>query len=215
MNDKLYPKYRGPFKIVERTDRCNYIIENRLRERMAGSFPLQRLKVVRGDVDSDDYYRIDKILDDRRVNHNKNRIRTVGGSKISRLSSDGSALQMGKQNCCLGRVGLYLAFESEYNSSITDSNSIKIIERANQSKKHKCENLIAILDTLKYRSKYFLKIFDSVLNAEKVVYADRGAIWLPKCVQVDEVTLIDQVSICSDQIEVLIRMKNETFRAFL
>jgi hypothetical protein len=70
MNDKLYPKYRGPFKIVERTDRCNYIIENRLRERMAGSFPLQRLKVVRGDVDSDDYYRIDKILDDRRVNHN-------------------------------------------------------------------------------------------------------------------------------------------------
>ena len=92
MNDKLYPKYRGPFKIVERTDRCNYIIENRLRERMAGSFPLQRLKVVRGDVDSDDYYRIDKILDDRRVNHNKNRIRTVGGSKISRLSSDGSAL---------------------------------------------------------------------------------------------------------------------------
>jgi hypothetical protein len=69
MNDKLYPKYRGPFKIVERTDRGNYIIENLLRERMAGSFPLQRLKVVRGDVDSDDYYRIDKILDDRRVNN--------------------------------------------------------------------------------------------------------------------------------------------------
>jgi hypothetical protein len=72
-----------------------------------------------------------------------------------------------------------------------------------------------LLDTLKYRTKYFLKIFDSVLNAETVVYADRGAIWLPKCVQVDEVTLIDQVSTCSDQIEVLIRMKNETFRAFL
>jgi hypothetical protein len=127
--------------------------------------------------------------------------------------------------------GVYLAFESEYNSlkkagvrlvdevryssslykhlllSEIDSNSIKIIERAYQSKKHKCENLVAILDTLKYRSKYFLKIFDSVLYAETVVYADRGAIWLPKCVQVDEVTLIDQVSTCSDQIEVLIRMK--------
>ena len=67
-NDKLYPKYRGPFTIVERTEKGNYIIENLMKERVSGTFPLQRLKVIKGkDVNQqDEYYRIDKILKDRK-----------------------------------------------------------------------------------------------------------------------------------------------------
>ena len=66
MNDKLYPKYRGPFTIIERTQYGNYIIENLLKERISGTFPLQRLKVVKG-KQTEQYYRIDKILNDRKV----------------------------------------------------------------------------------------------------------------------------------------------------
>ncbi len=135
--------------------------------------------------------------------------------------------------------GIYLASESEYNTlknrgvrlidepryasslykhlllSEIDSNRVKILERAYQAKKQKCESLVSLLDTLKSRQKYFLKIFDSVSGTETVVYADRGAIWLPKCVQVDNVSMVNQISSCHEQIEVLIDVQNETFRAFL
>jgi len=69
INDKLYPKYRGPFKVVSRTENGNYIIENLLHERVQGTFPLQRLKIVKGKKkDENEYYRIEKIIDDRKVN---------------------------------------------------------------------------------------------------------------------------------------------------
>ena len=73
MNDKLFPKYRGPFTIVEHTELGNYILENQLKERMSGSFPLQRLKLVGEDYGKDqgkdaEFFRIEKILDDRKEN---------------------------------------------------------------------------------------------------------------------------------------------------
>ena len=47
MHDKLYPKYRGPYTVVEHTPGGNYIVENRLKERLSDSLPLQRLKVIK------------------------------------------------------------------------------------------------------------------------------------------------------------------------
>ena len=51
---KLDPKYRGPFTIVDRTSKGNYILENVLKERMADTYPLQLLKLV---VEEDDLRR--------------------------------------------------------------------------------------------------------------------------------------------------------------
>ena len=44
INDKLYPRFRGPFTVVDYTEFGNYVIENLMRERMSDSYPLQRLK---------------------------------------------------------------------------------------------------------------------------------------------------------------------------
>ena len=43
IHNKLEPKYRGPFKIIEYAGEGNYILENILKERMADTYPLQRL----------------------------------------------------------------------------------------------------------------------------------------------------------------------------
>ena len=62
---KLYPKYRGPFKVIEVTKLGNYILENILKERMADTYPLQRLKVVPDDKDDDnlgEFFSIEKVL---------------------------------------------------------------------------------------------------------------------------------------------------------
>ena len=48
INDKLHPKYRGPFTVVEHTKNGNYIVEDALKRRLTDSFPLQRLKIDNG-----------------------------------------------------------------------------------------------------------------------------------------------------------------------
>ena len=63
LHDKLYPRYRGPFRIIDVTKHGNYIIENILKERMADTYPRQRLKVVsHNDENLDNIWRIQKII---------------------------------------------------------------------------------------------------------------------------------------------------------
>ena len=74
LHDKLYPKYRGPFTIVERTKNGNYFIENLLNERMSDSYPLQRLKIVSnsGELNNkEEFFHIHKILEERTGNDGK------------------------------------------------------------------------------------------------------------------------------------------------
>jgi hypothetical protein len=67
MNNKLHSRYRGPFTVIEQLAKGNYILENLLHERMAYTYPLQRLKVVNSDVDGaeKEYYSVEKILKER------------------------------------------------------------------------------------------------------------------------------------------------------
>ena len=70
MHNKLYPKYRGPYTVVEYTPGGNYIVANQLNERLQDSFPLQRLKVIKDAVSSAtevqskaaEYARVEKII---------------------------------------------------------------------------------------------------------------------------------------------------------
>ena len=67
INDKLFPRYRGPFTIVEVTKLGNYIIENVLHERMADTYPRQRLKVIsdKDNLDEENIMRVQKIINHR------------------------------------------------------------------------------------------------------------------------------------------------------
>ena len=74
INDKLYPRFRGPFTVVDYTEFGNYVIENLMRERMSDSYPLQRLKVVpdREDKENgDEFMHVEKIIDARLDYRNK------------------------------------------------------------------------------------------------------------------------------------------------
>ena len=74
IKNKLYPKYRGPFTIVERTENDTYIVENLLRERLRGTFPLQRMKVIARDHPeiNDNFNRVKKLVDFKRDENGKN-----------------------------------------------------------------------------------------------------------------------------------------------
>jgi hypothetical protein len=66
IQSKLAPKYRGPFRIIEVTKNGNYILENTLNERMADTYPLHRLKVIKdGDEEFDQVFRVQKIIKHR------------------------------------------------------------------------------------------------------------------------------------------------------
>ena len=75
MHNKLYPKYRGPFTVVEYTEGGNYIVENKLKERLEDSFPLQRLKIVndfeKEQETSDNFVRVEKIVDSRPIGNSE------------------------------------------------------------------------------------------------------------------------------------------------
>ena len=65
--DKLHPKYKGPYKIVEHTSYGNYKIKDKLGEILQESFPRHKLKVVEEEEeDEEKHYEVEKIL-----NHKK------------------------------------------------------------------------------------------------------------------------------------------------
>ncbi|CAF0725122.1 unnamed protein product [Brachionus calyciflorus] len=73
IHNKLSPKYRGPFTIVECTKNDNYVLKNVLGEILKDSYPLNKLKIV-NEADNDEaevidkkFYKFEKILDHRKV----------------------------------------------------------------------------------------------------------------------------------------------------
>ena len=69
MQDKLQPRYRGPFTIKERTIKGNYIVENSVGEVMYDTYPLSRLKVIENNAEKGNFFKIEKILGYRIKNH--------------------------------------------------------------------------------------------------------------------------------------------------
>jgi hypothetical protein len=67
IHDKLYPKYKGPFKVTERTAYGNYKLKDQMGNVLSESFPRHKLKEVEEEDDQEEvHYEIEKI-----VNHKK------------------------------------------------------------------------------------------------------------------------------------------------
>lgn len=69
IHDKLYPKFRGPFKISKVTKNNNYILENIFGEPMADTYPRSRLKLIKysdEELKDDNILRVHKILGHRK-----------------------------------------------------------------------------------------------------------------------------------------------------
>ena len=63
---KLEPRYRGPYTVVRRTKKGNYILKNNQGIEMKQSYPLNKLKIVPDTVtDHHEFLDIEKILDNR------------------------------------------------------------------------------------------------------------------------------------------------------
>lgn len=70
MRGKLSPAYRGPFEVIRMTSKGNYVLKNKIGQRLEGSFPVSKLKVTEDfDVDSDeaneDFFDVEAIRDHR------------------------------------------------------------------------------------------------------------------------------------------------------
>lgn len=68
---KLAPKYPGPFTVESRTALGNYYIRDRTKILLSQAIPRSRLKALKETIDIDPYYDIEKILNDRIRNGNK------------------------------------------------------------------------------------------------------------------------------------------------
>ena len=71
MQDKLQPKFMGPFTIVEITKHNNYILKNELGERMADTYPRSRLKIINMDANTGTTFIIERIVDVRKTKNGK------------------------------------------------------------------------------------------------------------------------------------------------
>jgi hypothetical protein len=67
IHDKLYPKYKGPYKVTERTSYGNYKLKDKLGQELAESFPRHKLKVVEEEYDDvETHYEVEKIVNHKR-----------------------------------------------------------------------------------------------------------------------------------------------------
>ncbi|CAF0945245.1 unnamed protein product, partial [Brachionus calyciflorus] len=63
---KLEPRFRGPYTVVRRTRKGNYILAKSEVVEMKQSYPLNKLKIVSDTlIDNNEFYDIEKILKDR------------------------------------------------------------------------------------------------------------------------------------------------------
>ncbi|RNA13264.1 hypothetical protein BpHYR1_030149 [Brachionus plicatilis] len=74
LNEKLHPKYRGPFTVLGQTKNGNYIVEDFFKQKLSDTFPLQRLKLdkspsTNGGKD-EAIFEVEKIIN-HRLNKNK------------------------------------------------------------------------------------------------------------------------------------------------
>ncbi|RNA35260.1 hypothetical protein BpHYR1_033326, partial [Brachionus plicatilis] len=75
LNEKLHPKYRGPFTVLGQTKNGNYIVEDVFKQKLSNTFPLQRLKLdisrllLTGGKD-EAIFEVEKIIN-HRLNKNK------------------------------------------------------------------------------------------------------------------------------------------------
>jgi hypothetical protein len=70
IQNKLSPKYCGPFTVVKQTILGNYMVKNILGNTLSESFPLSRLKLDKSvfeEVKEDKFYEFERILDHRKV----------------------------------------------------------------------------------------------------------------------------------------------------
>ncbi|CAF0753541.1 unnamed protein product [Brachionus calyciflorus] len=68
LQNKLTPKYRGPYTIVKSTKNDNLILKNVLGEVLKDSYPLCKLKLDKGiDDEIDNFQKFEKILHHRKV----------------------------------------------------------------------------------------------------------------------------------------------------
>ena len=70
-----------------------------------------------------------------------------------------------------------------------DGIKFKEFQSQTNAKTRMCENLVTTLRTLKERERHFGTIIDPLLNITTVIYADKGVIWLPKCIVLNNFTL--------------------------
>ena len=72
LQGKLDAKYRGPYTVVRRTDKGNYILKNNNGIELKSSYPLNKLKPVCDTVeDKDETYDIEKVIKERTRNGKK------------------------------------------------------------------------------------------------------------------------------------------------
>lgn len=64
LNHKLFDRYKGPFTISSYSKGGNYKLKNVLNKELEGSFPRERLKLVK-EFNEEKYFNFEKILEDR------------------------------------------------------------------------------------------------------------------------------------------------------
>ncbi len=72
IQNKLNPKYSGPFTIVKQTPKGNFIVKNVLGQKLKTAFPLCRFKIAKSDPntklnENETFFEVESILDHRHI----------------------------------------------------------------------------------------------------------------------------------------------------
>jgi len=133
-------------------------------------------------------------------------------------TAEGMYLAEGDNINKLQKGGVQVSEESQHNGgynnhkilSEIDGLEFKSIINQNRIKHRLCENLLTTLNTLKLKNSYYMRINDPTLNVSTIVYADQGAIWLPKCYKIEEFEIIEENTGCFEDIPIKITKANKS-----
>jgi len=139
------------------------------------------------------------------------------------ITAEGMYLAEGDNINKLQRCGVQVSEESLHNIgynnhkilSEIDGLEFKSIINQNRFKHRLCENLLTTLNTLKLKNNYYMRINDPSLNVSTIVYADQGAIWLPKCYKIEEFEIIKENTGCFEDIPIKITKANKSMTVYL
>jgi len=127
------------------------------------------------------------------------------------LSDDTKAMNLKSAEVDIKLIDDLLLTEMDYNKKNTLELIVNIYQTTNTKLCQLYKSFINLYS--KIDDEFF--VFSDFNGNDAVLYSDQGRIFIPQCVIIDEIQLINKTTLCYKDVPVIIKLQNKSINAFL